>query len=121
MTTLNRLQTILIRLEEARIKQNQITLINDRASENLVQTLKTLKYINIIKSTNTHTTIKPTATNGYGITETKVIKNKDLWAKAANLVPTITGTLLLYTRRGVVGHEEASKSKLGGHPFGWVC
>ena len=46
----------------------------------------------------------------YGETKIANVKRKNLRAEAAKRVPTLLGILLIYTRRGVMGHEEALKT-----------
>ena len=105
IATLSRLQLILTRLEEARIQQKSSIITNDRAAENLIQTLEKVDICkNSENNEHLHNNKPKNTVLGYGATETKIVKNKHMWAKAARLVPPITGTLLIYTCRGVMGH-----------------
>ena len=122
MGTIVLLQKTLERLNEAKTKNKCVVVQKDRATSDLIQTLEKLAYVKIIDSVKNAITVEPTKTAiAFGETKISVVKKKNLRAEAAKQVPNLVVTLLVYTRRGVMGHEEAIKTGNGGHTFGWCC
>ena len=122
MGTLILLQKTLERLNEAKTEKKCVVLQQNRATLDLLQTLEKLAYVKIVASGKTSITVEPTKTaTAYGETKISVVKKKNLRMEAAKQVPNLLGILLIYTRRGVMSHEEAIKTGNGGHAFVWCC
>ena len=120
MATIAILQDILKRLNKA-VKTNNIVIITkSRPANDLIKILEESGHILVVKRDRDNIIIKPATTaETFRELTLEPIKLKKILAVATAHLPSITGSLLLYTRRGVLDHNKAIKQQQGGITFGW--
>ena len=102
MGTVHLLQKTLERLNEAKTEHKCIELQQNRATLDLLQTLERLNYVKIFSNKNKIIVETTKSALAFGETKIAVVEKKNLRAEAAKRVPSLVGTLLVYTRRGVI-------------------
>ena len=120
MATIKILQEILERLDKAVKNKNVIIIVKNRPTNDLINTLENSGHILVIKRDRDNIVIKPApTTEAFKKIAPEQVKIKKMLTVATANLPSITGSLLVYTRRGVLDHNEAITHQQGGLVFGW--
>lgn len=125
------LRDTLKKLNEAKLKNTTVTVIKNNLMKNFVQVLMDNQFVNVIENSTvlvlkpSEETVKFSALNN--IAEftgkrkpTTCAKVNDLKTVARKTLPTISGSILLTTRQGIMTHHEALCRRTGGTIIGYI-
>lgn len=109
--------TNIVRILQRRIDSDSPVIIQvvAQSAEQFLKTLEDTKYIRILKTQCKTYTVKTEKTmTKIEIGNKQSVKSKNISKYTATVLPSITGTVVLSTPKGVMSHEEARKTKCGG-------
>ena len=120
MATITALKNIIEGLDKNVATKKLMVIEVNRLSDNLVKTLEKSGHITVIKRTNKQIIIRPSpGAVCFRSVKTENVKKNKLLSMATAQLPAVTGSLLLYTRCGVMDHNSAVNNNIGGQVFGW--
>lgn len=102
-------------LQRSQEKNEPVTItVMAQATEQLIDTLVNAKYITVKKLRNKTYTLQSESIVRIKIGDNRALKCKKIVEYTLKVLPTVTGTVILSTPRGVITHEEAIQRKTGG-------
>lgn len=100
--------------ENIKIKVNKVT-------KELLNILEEEQYIEVLACEKEEATIKSKQnTKSFSLPQTINARRHELLQWATFFLPTVTGTLIVFTRMGVKTHHEAVQSGIGGQIIGLI-
>lgn len=122
MATLITLKATLHRLNQAKEKRKSLKVTRTEAVKKLIEILQEKHLVEILSDTSNEVIIQPAKeASMFGIVEDSwtVTKSK-LLTLAAAVLPSVTGCIILTTRKGVLTHHEAVTEGIGGQVIGFA-
>lgn len=84
------------------------------AVEQFVKTLEEKDYIKIQNINKRDYTVQIKSLTNISVVKNETVKAKNIHKYTRKVLPSITGTVILSTPKGIMAHDEAFDNKLGG-------
>lgn len=120
MSTLSELKSILRKFGEESDQQNMRIKVNKNVKQ-LLEQLEEELYIKVLDyGTNEATINIKSSTKWFVLSRTINARRNELLQWATLFLPTIGGSLIVFTRMGVKTHHDAIQCRIGGQIIGFV-